>query len=127
MITLYHYSNKDISGYIKPDFFGENSYTSASKNLSGYKRSYFYADDKSKEYFFNSSKFLYTAEIKQQKIYNLETDILKCLGNFNSISDFISYLMNKGYSGFKNFNGKQEVICIFKSVKIKNRKTIAKY
>lgn len=125
-IKLYHYSNKDFKGYIKPDFFGLNNYTSASKDLSGYKRIYFYVDDKSKEYFFNGSKFLYIAEIKQNKIYDLKIDVLKCIGYFDSISEFISYIKSKGFSGFKDFNGRQDVICLFKAVKIKQRKTLTR-
>jgi hypothetical protein len=125
-IKLYHYSNTDFKGYIKPKFFGLNNYTSVSKDLSGYKRIYFYADDKSKEYFFNGSKFLYIAEIKQNKVYDLKIDVLKCIGNFDSISEFISYIKSKGFSGFKDFNGRQDVICLFKAVKIKSRQTLTK-
>ena len=126
MIKLYHYSNSDFKGYIKPSFFGLNNYTSASKNLSEYKRIYFYADDKSKEYFFNGSKFLYIAEVRQNKVYDLKIDVLKCIGNFDSISEFISYISSKGFSGFKDFNGRQDVICLFKSVKINKRLTLTK-
>jgi hypothetical protein len=126
MIKLYHYSNKDFKGYIKPSFFGLNNYTSASKELSGYKRIYFYADDKSREYFFNGSKFLYIAEIKQNKVYDLKIDVLNCIGNFDSISEFISYISSKGFKGFKDFNGKQDVICLFKAIKIIDKITLTR-
>ncbi len=44
MIKLYHYSNNDFKGYIKPSFFGLNSYTNNSKKISGFKRIFFLFD-----------------------------------------------------------------------------------
>ena len=51
-IKLYHFSNADFSGYIKPDYFGSNNYSNASARLSNIKRSYFYLDKNKIEYFF---------------------------------------------------------------------------
>jgi hypothetical protein len=121
MIKLYHYSNKDFEGYIKTSFFGENSFTSYSKSLSEVKRSHFYLDRDNKEYFFNGSKFLYVAEIDQNLLYNLEIDNLKCIRNFDSVTEFFSFLKNKGYKGFTEYNGRQWVTVLFNPIKIKDK------
>jgi hypothetical protein len=121
-IKLYHYSNKNFEGYIKTNFFGENSYTSFSRKLSNLNRSHFYLNSRSKEYFFNGSRFLYIAEIKENLLYNLEKDKLKCIGKFNCVSDFFSFLIKRGFKGYTEYNGRQIVAVLFKDIKIKSKK-----
>jgi len=74
MIKLYHYSNRDIKGYIDPSFFGENSYSQNSRRLSGVKRSFFYLNKKDREVYFYGSQFRYTAIINRKKLYDFKID-----------------------------------------------------
>jgi hypothetical protein len=126
MITLYHYSQADFTGYIKPSFFGSNNYTNESRRLSQVNRIYFYPDINSREYFFNGSRFLYISEVNENKIYDLKADILHCVGKFNTVTEFIYYITGRGFIGFKDFNGRQNVICLFKAVKVIDKITLTK-
>jgi hypothetical protein len=73
MLKLYHYSNTDFKGYIRPDFFGLNSYTKNSAKESGVKRSFFYIG-RGREYFFQGVKFCYITEIDPAKVYDIDKD-----------------------------------------------------
>ena len=119
-IILYHYSNVDFKDKIKISFFGANTYTRHSRNLSIIKRSHFYLDRDKKEYFFNGVKFLYIVEINKNKLYNLNTDDLKCNSNFNDVTDFYKFLKKQGYSGIIGYNG-YNVVILFKNIKITNK------
>jgi hypothetical protein len=124
-IKLYHYSNVDFKGYIKPDFFGNNSYTDNSKNLSNVKRSFFYTQLNNKEYFFNGARFLYIADIDKNKIYNITEDKLNLYSLNLSISEFLKKIKNKGYKGFFDNKG-LKIVCIFKPIKIKSKRILTK-
>jgi len=119
-IKLYHYSNVDFKDKIKISFFGANTYTRHSRNLSIIKRSHFYLDRDKKEYFFNGVKFLYITEINKNKLYNLNTDDLKCNGNFNNVTDFYKFLKDKGYYGIIG-NNSYNVAILFKDIKITDK------
>jgi len=114
-IKLYHYSNSNFKGYVKPSFFGLNSYSYNSVKLSGVKRSYFYLEPKIKEYYLQGSKFLYITEIDKNKLYNLDSNKI--------ISDDIyTEAKKQGYIGIYN----KEQVVLFKAVKIKAKITLTK-
>ncbi len=125
MIKLYHYSNNDFKGYIKPSFFGLNSYTNNSKKISGFKRIFFYLTDNPQEYIFKGSKYLYTALIDKDKIYDIIEDKLKlqdvCL-NFTDILTKVKLLGYKGILG--TVNSKYNIISLFYDIKIIEKITL---
>lgn len=124
MIKLYHYSDKDFRGYIKPKFFGENSYSKNSLKNSGVDLSYFYLSQKGREIFFVSSKFLYTAEISRKKLYDLIKDKLKLEDYcYNRNKDIFTEIKKRGFSGIIGNNGFKAVV-LFYPVKIKEKFSI---
>jgi hypothetical protein len=74
-IKLYHYSNKDFTGYIKPLYFGLNSYTGNSKALSTVERTYYYttASHEAIESSLLGSKYKYITEVSKKDLYILES------------------------------------------------------
>jgi hypothetical protein len=122
-IKLKHYSNGDFKGYIKPDFFGLNSYTSNSARDSSIKRSFFYIG-KGREYYLNGARFLYIAEIEKSKIYDLIKDDKGFLNKytFNETLQRVKFL---GYYGVSGNNG-YAVVCLFKAIKYIDKKTLTK-
>ena len=124
-ITLYHYSNLNFKGYIKPDFFGLNFYSGYSKKLSGIKRSYFYLNKYNQEYYFNGAKYCYIAGINRKKLYNLIDDKKNIVKNLKSGQDIYKEVKKIGYSGLIGSNG-LSCIVLFYPVKIKERNTLTK-
>ena len=124
-IKLYHYSNQDFKGYIKPDYFGQNNFTKNSARLSGINRSFFYTG-RGKEYFFEGVKFCYIAEIEEFKLYDIIKDekklikftLEKGLGN-----DIFSICKKLGYWGVVGNNG-YDVICLFKKIKYIDKRAV---
>lgn len=112
MINIYHYSNKDFKGYIKPDFFGNNSYTLNSGRVSGINRSYFYIKQNRQEYHLKYTRYLYIASIDLKKLYNIDKNILK----FNS-QEVYTQTKKLGYIGICN----QSQVVLFKAIKINNK------
>jgi hypothetical protein len=119
-IKLYHYSNKDFKGYIKPDFFGDNIYSVNSLRLSGVKRSYFYLELKSREVYLKGSKFCYIAEVEPNRLYDLNKDILGIVKRLRNNQDIYREVKKRGYIGLIGNNG-FDCICLFKVVKIKQK------
>jgi len=117
MIKLYHFSNKDFRGYIKPGFFGANSYSRNSERLSGVKRIYFYIDRAGRECYFNGARFCYIAEIKGAILYNLDKDPLKLAGR---VKDIYSAVKSRDYRGIISGN----IAVLFYRAKIKEVKTL---
>lgn len=110
MIKLYHYSDIDFKGYIKPDFFGSNSYTGNSRRISEVKRAYFYLGPNRREYYLNGAKYLYIAKIKNfDKLYNIFSYKIKC-----NYQDIYEQAKKQGYKGIYD---KSQVI-LFEAVKI---------
>ena len=111
---LYHFSDYDFK-ILKPDFFGKNSYT---KNDLKFPLKRFFAYDVKKplEYIFKASSFVYSFSLPENKIYNLETDILKIKEKFNYDIDLILEYLSKKFvcvsylTSFKTY-------VIFKSIK----------
>ena len=121
-IILYHYSNKDFSGRISPEFFGDNAYTNNSGNLSGIKRVYFYTEAGKREVYLFGAKYLYTAEISASALYDIEADKKGIIPGLAG-RDIYAVLKSKGYAGALGNNG---YICaaLFKAVKIKSKKAL---
>jgi len=124
-MRLYHYSNKNFNGYIKPSFFGLNSYSNNSERVSGVKRSYFYLKPGSKEYYFNGARFLYIAELKETRLYNLNKDILNIVKNLKNSQDIHTEVKKRGYRGLIGSNGYKCGV-LFYPIKIKDRKDLAR-
>lgn len=99
MLKLYHYSNAEIKGYIKPSFFGSNYFTKNSKELSTLKRIYFYTNKNKREYFFNGSQYCYIAYISKNSLYDVYRDNLKLYSRYNDIDKILRLLKNKGFKG----------------------------
>ena len=123
MLKLYHYSDYDFKGYIKPGYFGANSYSRASERVSGIKRSYFYVSKTGREWIFNGARFLYIAEISRGRLYDLNKDILRVKDN-KKIKDIYTYIKRLGYSGIIGSNGRA-VAVLFTRIKIKNKLGLA--
>lgn len=124
MIKLYHYSNTDFKDRIDPSFFGANGYTGNSLRISEIKRSYFYLDQHSREFYLYGAKYCYIAEINPKKLYNLNTDSLNLAEQLKGKDIFLE-LKQRGYTGIIGNNG-YPCACLFRAVKIKERKTLAK-
>jgi hypothetical protein len=107
-IKIYHYSNADIKDYINSSFFGINSYSNNSKNISKVNRSYFYRNLNNREYYFNGVKFLYTAKINLKDLYNIDRNL------FNNSKDIYLTAKNRGYRGIYN----NEQVILFNKIKI---------
>lgn len=122
MIKLYHYSNKEFEGYIKPGYFGANSYSKNSERVSGVKRSYFYLSRAGREIHLEGSRFLYIAEIRAGRLYDLSKDKLRLAG-LKRIKDIFTYIKRLGYRGLIGSNG---YICgvLFYPIKIKSRERL---
>lgn len=123
MIKLYHYSNKDFKGYIKPSFFGQNDYTQNSAQLSDVNRSFFYLSSKGREIYFQGAKFCYIAEIEKHRLYDLNKDKLKLYELFDSADKLIKKIKFYGFEGFYSNNG-DNVVCLFKPIKYIDKKVI---
>ena len=127
MIKIYHYSNKDFRGYIKPDFFSSNSYSGNSQRISGVKRSYFYLEAIPFERQLEGKKYLYIAQVNKNKIYDIVKDNLRLLNKSKTATILFNKLIKLGYIGILGHTTyKFEVISLFKAIKIKGRKTLTK-
>ena len=114
-ILLYHYTNKKISGNLKPRYFGENAYTQNDVTACNVRRLFFYIVPKP-EYLLAGSRFLYTCRIDEAKIYNLTQDEAGYLKRFNSLYEAINAI-KKDFSGVRYTLGNNEIINVFKAVK----------
>lgn len=123
-LKLYHYSNRDFKGYIKPSFFGFNNHSGNSERISQVKRSFFYLKANQKEYYFNGIKFLYIAEIIKNKLYNIDKDPKKILNKLNCRSDIYQAIKKKGYLGIIGNNG-YNIACLFNPIKIKAKEVLS--
>jgi len=122
-IKLYHYSNQDFRGYIKPSFFGVNNYSGNSKRISGINRSYFYLEPDKKECYFNGARFLYIGAVNKKRLYNLNEDKLKIVKRLRNTQDIYTAVKRKGYTGLIGSNGLSCVV-LFYPVKIIKRLTL---
>lgn len=125
-VKLYHYSDKDIQGKIKPAFFGDNTYTGNDKKASQVKRAFCYLGRHKIEYSLNYSKYLYITEINSDKLYYLDIDKARLKDRFKIKGvDFIDITkllkhIKKRYTGAV-YTG--NIAIIFKDLKY-NKKII---
>ena len=98
-MRLYHFSNSDFK-VLKPDFFGQNSYTQNDARYS-LPRVFCYDTSKPQEYCFKASNFRYTIKIKDKLIYNLDNDVLGLKERFNFDIDKILSFVSKRYHAIK--------------------------
>jgi len=122
-MLIYHYSNKDFKGYIKPSFFGANVYSKNSERLSGVNRAYFYLDNKNKEYYFEGVKFCYVAEVNKKMLYDLNKDCKNIVKNLRNSQDIHKEVKKRGYIGLIGSNGFKCAV-LFNNVKIIKRKVL---
>ena len=122
-LKLYHYSQVDFKGLIRPGFFGKNCYTRNSERESGLNRTFFYLG-KGKEYFLNGSKFCYIAEIEKFKLYDLIKDEKKLLEKW-TFDKVLGYIKNLGYWGVIG-NNCFNVVCLFRAIKYIDKRTLTK-
>jgi len=96
-MKLYHFSDKNFDT-IHPSFFGYNSYT---KNDQVYQLPRFFCYDQLKpvEYCFNISNYRYTIEILNEKIYNLDIDLLQLKTKYAYNVDEILAFISQNYDG----------------------------
>ena len=123
-LILYHYSNEQFNGYIRPSFFGKNGFTSYSQNLCNIKRSYFYINIYEREYFFSGARYRYITDIDEKKLYNIDEDRLKIVNN-KTQTDIYRYLIKKGYRGIIGTNG-YKIVILFNKIKIKSQVNLTK-
>lgn len=124
MLKIYHYSDKDFKGYIKPSFFGLNEYSKNSQRISDIKRSFFYLG-KGKEYFLNGSKFCYIAEIAKSKLFDLTDYSEKNYKKIRGYPDIYKRIKFLGYEGVRGNNG-FDVVCLFKPIKYIDKRYLTK-
>lgn len=123
MLKIYHYSDKDFKGFIKPKFFGSNGYSKNSQKQSNIDRAYFYLSQAEREYYFNGYKYLYIAEVSKNKLYDINKDKKGIVKNLRSSQDIFDQVKKKGYIGLIGSNGLACAV-LFKAIKIKNRQTL---
>ena len=121
-LTLYHYSNKSFDGNISPAFFGDNSYSLNSAQVSGIKRAFFYLEAGARECYLDGARYLYTAEIERARLYDIDKDALHILPRLHG-RDIYAVLKSKGFAGAIG-NNEQACAVLFHAVKIKTRETL---
>ena len=120
-ITLYHYSQADIKGYIKVKFYGLNYYTNNDKNITDIKRAFYYTKPEP-EALLRNCKFLYIKEYPKSRLYNITDDVEGYLKD-KTISKAL-YLIKKRYNGVIYKIGKNEIVNLFYDVKFTKKVVI---
>jgi hypothetical protein len=114
-MRLYHFSNKDLKT-LKPDFFGENSFTKNDAKFS-LPRFFCYDTARPQEYIFNSANFRYVIRIKDKLVYNLDDDILGLKNRFNFDIDKILNFVSKRYHAIE-YTTSFKTYAIFKAYRV---------
>ncbi len=125
MLKLYHYSNKNFKGFIKPGYYGENNYTRNDKNITGLKRAFYYIRPGEVEYLLRSSNYLYITEVKPGDIYDLTEDKMGYLIKSRGDIDKALRIIKRKYKGVI-YNLGYKVVNLFYPAKIKQRKALTK-
>jgi hypothetical protein len=124
-LKLYHYSNKNFKGFIKPGYIGENTYTRNDSNISGLARAFYYTRPGAVEYLLKGSKYLYITEVKPGDIYDLTEDKRGYLIKSRGDIDKVLRIIKRNYKGVIYSVG-YKVVNLFSRAKIKQRKTLTK-
>jgi len=114
-MKLYHFSNNDFK-VLKPDFFGQNSYTQNDARYS-LPRVFCYDTAKPAEYTFKTSNFRYVIRIKDKLIYNLDNDALGLKARFSFNIDKILAFVAKRYHAIE-YTTSFKTYAIFKECRI---------
>ena len=120
-MILYHFSQKDFD-VIKPDFFGENSFTKNERKFP-LKRLFCYDTAKPQEKCFSFARFRYTLKIDENKVYNLDTDKLGLKEKFNFDVDKILAYCKKNFNGIK-YETSFLTYVIFKPCKVTTKESL---
>lgn len=115
-ITLYHYTNKKISGVLSPAYFGDNYFTANDKNICNIKRLFFY-DVKKAESLLSNSRYIYHCKIDKSKIYDLRADKSGYIKRYDNISVLLNAIIDKKFNGVIYSIGNYNIVCLFKSIK----------
>ena len=120
-MILYHFSQNDFD-VIKPDFFGENSFTKNERKFP-LKRFFCYTTSKPAEKCFSFARYRYSLKIAENKIYNLDNDKLGLKEKFNFDVDKILAFTAKNFYGIK-YNTSFLTYVIFKPCKINKKEDL---
>jgi len=101
---------------VKVSHFGENSYTRNDVKVSSVKRSFWFDIFPIPEQRFNTSQYIYIAEIDDDLIYDLGEDKLKVLQKYATIHQALLFLREL-YVGILYNVGKWDDIIIFRDIK----------
>lgn len=126
MIKLYHYSNIDFKGYIKPEFLGANFYTNNDKNISGLARAFYYTRPGAVEYLLKGSQYLYIIKVDPGRIYNITKDKAGYIKKTRGDIDKALRLIKNKYIGVIYSLGNYKVVNLFIKAKINKRLTLTK-
>lgn len=114
-ITLYHYSDKKISGKLMPRYFGDNPYTFNDLKSCSIKRLFFYLE-RNPEISLSACQFLYTCRIDKSCLYDLKSDVKGYIKRYNTITEILSAIIKDNYRGIIYSLGSYDVACLFKSI-----------
>jgi hypothetical protein len=122
-ITLYHYSNSDFDGRLSPCHFAENAFTFNDLKASSVKRVFFY-DTPNPEALLKGSRFLYIASVEASAVYDLRQDKGGYIKRYESITEILKAIISAGHKGIIYSIGHYNIICLFSSVKILQKKRV---
>jgi len=117
-MRLYHYSNTDISDFIKPDFYGSNYFTSNDVKITSIKRAFYYTRPEP-EYLLRGCKFLYIVDYPDFRIYDITRDYKDYLQG-RTITEAL-YKIRQNYNGVRYRIGNLEIVNLFYKAKIIKR------
>jgi len=117
-IKLYHYSNVEDIDKVKPCYFNGEGFTALSGQLSNVKRSYWYVDSLNVEPSLKSSRCLYTCEVIENSIYNVNIDSLK-FNKFLTFNEILRKVKSLNYKGIIGNTGRYNIVCLFYNQKVK--------
>jgi hypothetical protein len=126
-MRLYHFSSKNNLTSLNPNEFGKNSYTRSDKKVSDVPRVFFYTDPTQKESFFKTpSVFLYSTEVDDELIYDLNEDKEDLKNKFFSKRRDIDALLKHfsseecQYKGLKYKTSQFDVVLWFEEINVTN-------
>jgi len=117
-ITLYHYSNINITRKISVKYYGYNNYTSNDVRLTNVKRAFYYTKPEP-ETLLRGSQYLYTVKYPKARLYDITKDLRGYLIG-HSISEAL-YRIKQRYNGIIYNIGKIEVVNLFYDTRYNNK------
>ena len=120
-MRLYHYSNTDIKDKLKISYYGYNYYTNNDKNITNVKRLFFYTRPEP-EALLRGSKFLYSLDYPDFRIYNITKDLRGYLLH-NSIDKALQRI-KQCYNGVIYTIGNYDIVNLFYDVKFTKKEVL---